>query len=135
VFNLRTVNNLKLDAYAESLRNLYPLMKQWKDARQTIFNQQFEQEKDPENESLPNLSEQYREWKAKNYPGKKKRELTGATRKSHTVVASKNRVTERINAYVIRFKDEEPELIPDDWTDPTYTTLYALSEDYLAKLF
>lgn len=136
MIRIKIKDNLNLRAYQLFFSDLSPLMRQWRDARSDIFERQFKGELDPEDKPLRNLTQRYQAWKDKYYPGRVKRELSGRTKGSHSLVPGRNNLTEEINVNAVLLQEDlDLPLLPDDWTDPTARTLLNLSEMYLTKNF
>lgn len=135
MITITVVDNTNLRQLEAQLINLSPLMEEWKQARINIFESQFRNELSPSNTVLRSLSIQYLEWKRRNYPGKKKRELTGETYKSHKFVVRPNELIEQLegNAIYLQGYLELP-LLPEDWSNPTERELVNITDRYLNKI-
>jgi hypothetical protein len=128
-------DQLNLNGIALKLSDMSSLMRDWKEAREDIFTNQFENELNPEDGRLRSLSARYLAFKRAVYPGRKKRELTSETVESHRIVASRIAIREEIGgkAEYLQGYLELP-LLPEDWTDPTDRVLTKLAEDYLDSI-
>jgi len=136
MIDITVIDNIKLNLYLNTIVDVSVLMRDWQNAREEIFDNQFSGELNPENQPLRSLSAQYQDWKNRNYPGRKKRELTGQTYDSHNFLLGRNSVTEEIGVHAVQLQEQlDLPLLPEDWTNPTFQTLYDLSESYLIDNF
>ena len=128
-------NTLNIAQLQSKLSDMSPLMRQWRDAREDIFENQYEEELNPQDAPLRELSQRYLGWKRRYYPGRKKRELTGKTRESHRFSLGSNTLLEEISGNAIYLEGYlELPIFPETWTNPTERELVSLSEQYLFNL-
>lgn len=121
-----------LTKIVNKLKNTKPLMNIWAESRTRIFNDQFQNELNPKDERLRPLSTAYLKWKNINFPGRKKRELTGKTIKSRQIKITRNTVTETISRNAIYLQNNlNLPLLPDEWVNPTSDRLLKDAELFL----
>lgn len=126
-------NNLRLDELQNNLKNTHPLMQKWAEARVDIFDEYMENERNPYQGNLRSLSYLYLRWKRKNYPGRKKRELTGETWESHKVTPFIDRIEETVKGKggLLQNYLDLPILPMDGWDQLTETRFVELTFEYL----
>ncbi|MGL5079252.1 MAG: hypothetical protein ACRDBG_25910 [Waterburya sp.] len=109
-------------------------MEDWKTIREDIFEEQFDNERSPDNGGLRELSPRYLAWKRANYPGRKKRVLTGRTRESHKVFVSRDRIVETVSEKAVLLQEYmDLPVLPSEFTNPTSAALMKATIEYLAN--
>ncbi|MGL5925553.1 hypothetical protein [Chroococcidiopsis sp.] len=124
-----------IDRLSDRVSNVEPITQKWQQYRIERFNDDIDNELAPDQTPLRNLSEQYQSWKSRKFPGRKKRELTGATKQTHKVTHNRTSVIETIagNAGLLQDYLELPLLPFDTMSGPSMNAMLEIAAKELLK--
>lgn len=124
--------NFDLDLLSEALEKTKPLMVVWGETREALLQQQFQRQVNPEGRPLRSLSATYQLWKEQNYPGRKKRELTGRTYRSYRQQITDTELKESMSGNAVYLQNNlDLPIFPESLSNPTYAKLIEATNRYI----
>lgn len=135
MINARLQSTGFLDRLDGRIANVEPITRKWEQYRIERFNDDIDNELAPDQTPLRDLSARYQSWKSRKFPGRKKRELTGATKRSHSVTHNRTSVVETIagNAGLLQEHLDLPLLPFDNMSGPSMNAMLEIAAKELLK--